>query len=40
MGEKKARGSFMFRLTESIDFHHLSACQIREAVKSIRLLDG
>ena len=40
MGDKKARGSFMFSLTESIDFRHLSACQIREAVKSIRSLDG
>ena len=40
MGEKKARGSFVFNLTESIGFRHLSACQIREAVKSIRSLDG
>jgi hypothetical protein len=40
MGEKKARGSFMFSLTESIGFRRLSACQIREAVKSIRSLDG
>jgi hypothetical protein len=39
MGEK-ARGSFMFSLSESIGFRHLSACQIREAVKRIRLLDG
>lgn len=40
MGEKKARGSLMFGLTESIGCRHLSACQIREAVKSIRSLDG